>query len=61
MNYKNYDIGSNVKSLDELLKQEFVFVNNKLYHKGWFKAWQLNYVASLIGANKIFKANRIEE
>ncbi len=55
---KNYEIGNNIKSLDELIKQEFIFFNNKLYNKGWFKGWQLNYVASLIAANKIFKAIR---
>lgn len=42
-----------ITSIDELIKQEFVIFKAwdgemKVYHAGWFRSWQLQYIESLI-------------
>ena len=35
-----YVKGEPIKSLDELMAQELICFNNKIYHRGWFGGWQ---------------------
>lgn len=43
---RKYKPGGYIISLDELMKQEFVYCAGKLVHKGWFCSWQLRYANS---------------
>ena len=49
-----------ITSLDELLKQEYVYViqgvNKKLFHIAFVQNWQLQYVNNLINQKRIVKA-----
>lgn len=38
---RKYKPGGYIISLDDLMKQEFVYCAGKLVHKGWFGSWQL--------------------
>ena len=58
---KKYKMGDVIKSLDELAKQEFVFVHEKLYHRGWFCAWQFRYCLASVEAGHVRKAVKIEK
>jgi hypothetical protein len=54
---KKYSKGEPIKSLDELVSQEFVYWHDKITHKGWFLGWQLKMVLDAIqDGNVIFKA-----
>lgn len=57
---RKYKKGDRVTSIDELLKQEFVYWNNKITHKGWFGSWQLRMTANAIKNGSIYKAIKKE-
>lgn len=41
MSYKRkYRKGAKITSLDELAKQEFIYLSDKIFHAGWFSSWQ---------------------
>ena len=62
MSKRKYTRGEHILSLDELAKQELVFVDHKVYHFGWFGSWQFRQLANMIGADgRIYYANRKEE
>ena len=63
---KKYKQGEQIKSLDVLAEQEFIYVVYgkdcyKVYHKGWFSSWQFRNVDNLIGCGRVFKAEKIKE
>ncbi len=43
--------GGHILSMDEFVKQEFVFLNDKITHRGWFMSWQIRMVYSMLGEN----------
>lgn len=52
-----YHKGGHILSMDEFVKQEFVFLNDKITHRGWFMSWQMRMVYSMLGENgRIFYA-----
>jgi hypothetical protein len=54
---RRYTKGEPIKSLDELVSQEFVYWNDKITHKGWFLSWQIKMALNAIQTgNVIFKA-----
>ena len=53
---KRFRPGVPIRSLDELTRQEFVFFNGKLYHKGWFASWQLMWCATHIRYGELLYA-----
>lgn len=55
-----YRRGDRITSLDELVKQEFVYWNHKITHHGWFKSWQLRMTENAIKAGRIYKAIKKE-
>ena len=55
-----YSKGDRITSLDELVKQEFVYWNDKITHHGWFKSWQLRMTENAIKAGRIYKAIKKE-
>lgn len=55
-----YVKGEPIKSLDELMAQELICFNNKIYHRGWFGGWQLLFANRIIVAGRVFKVTRTE-
>lgn len=58
--------GEKIASIDELVKQEFVLFKAwdgemKVYHAGWFRGWQLQYVDNLIKKGWLFYAIKKEK
>ena len=57
MGYKRkYKKGEKIKSLDELISQEFVYFYDKITSVGWFGSWQLRWAKSMLDNGKLFKA-----
>lgn len=63
MNYKRkYRKGERVTSLDELVKQDFIYWRDKVVHQGWFMSWQLRMAHQCVGEKGvIYYAIRVEE
>lgn len=62
MAYKRkYRKGNRITSLDELMKQEFVYVWDKVTALGWFGSWQLRLARSYIQRGCLYYAERIED
>ena len=61
MNKRKYKPGGYIISLDDLMKQEFVYCAGKLVHKGWFGSWQLRYANSELARLHIREAKKIED
>lgn len=58
MSKRKYKPGGYIISLDELMKQEFVYCAGKLVHKGWFGSWQLQYANSELAQLRIREAKK---
>ena len=56
---RKYQKGEKITSLDELAKQEFIYVNNQITHVGWFASWQLRFVMRLLKAGWLYYAEKI--
>jgi hypothetical protein len=62
MAYKRkYRKGDKITSLDELVKQEFVYVHGKITHVAWAKSWQVSLALMYIERGSIYYAEKIEE
>lgn len=48
---RKYRKGGHILSLDELVKQDFVYWHDKIHPRGWFLSWQLRMTARAIGEN----------
>jgi len=48
-----------ITSIVELMEQDFVFWYDKVYHKDWFKWWQIEWAIGQIGNKTIRKAVHI--
>jgi len=51
-----YRQGTQITTIEELMKQDFIMVHNKVYHKGWFRSWTFNYVLSQLERGQIYEA-----
>jgi hypothetical protein len=56
---RKYKKGDPITSLDELMKQEFIYYRHKITHKGWFMSWPLRSVENYISAGRLFKAVKV--
>ena len=62
MTYKRkYTKGDAITSLDELAAQEFVYIHDKIYHRGWWQSLQFSFVKRKMDAGCIRKAERTVE
>ena len=62
MAYKRkYRKGEKITSLDELMKQEFVYFRDKITHIGWFCGWQVRMAEAYIQSGMVYYAERISE
>jgi hypothetical protein len=53
---RNYVKGEQINTFDEFMKQEFIFHNNQVVHKGWFWGWTIHFAKSQIQSKAIFYA-----
>ncbi|MBE6557542.1 MAG: hypothetical protein E7661_00775 [Ruminococcaceae bacterium] len=51
MSNRKYVRGEHIESLDELAKQDLVYMDHKVYHRGWFGSWQFRLLAGMVGKN----------
>ena len=58
---KKYHKGDSIYSLDEIAKQDFVYIGDKIYHAGWFKSLQFSYINRQMNSGYVFKAERRAE
>ena len=52
---KKYRKGEPIKSLEEMLEQEFVMFNDKVYHKAWMKQWHIGLAEEWIKMGMLYK------
>ena len=47
-----------VTTVDQFDEQEYIWVNGKVYHCGWFKSWQYRQVSDLIKSGRVYEVVR---
>lgn len=52
--------GDQITSLDELVKQEWIYVFDKITHNGWFMSWQFRMAKTFMDRGYLFYAKRNE-
>lgn len=55
---RKYRKGKRITSLEELYKQDFVYVFDKITHRGWFGSWQIRFAQQCINRGILFYAHR---
>ena len=55
---RKYRKGAKITSLDELAKQEFIYVHDKITHAGWFISWQFRLAYSYIKRGWLYYAEK---
>lgn len=58
---RKYSKGEPIKSLNELVQQDFVYWNDKITHKGWFTGWQVRMTLNAIKQGTLCKAIKNKE
>lgn len=58
---RKYRKGEKITSLDELAKQEFIYVFDKITHTGWFTSWQFRLAIRYIQRGCLYYANKCTE
>lgn len=58
---RKYRKGEPVRSMDELVEQEFVYWHDKIYARGWFMAWQMQMALKIIERGEVYLAIRKDE
>jgi hypothetical protein len=53
--------GDPITSLDELVKQEWIYVFDKITHNGWFMNWQFRMAKTYMERGYLFYARKNEE
>lgn len=57
---RKFNRGEKIRSLDEICTQDFIWWKNKVYHKGWFRSWQFQFLFNHIYIYEdIYKIERI--
>lgn len=58
---RKYQKGEKITSLDELAKQEFAYIGEKIYHWGWFMSMQARLLDMYIKKDWVYKAVKKEK
>ena len=60
---KKYKQGDLIRSLDELMAQEFIMMRGKVYHFGWFNSWPVRSCKWYLDRGLLFRVemNRVGE
>jgi hypothetical protein len=57
---KKYKVGKRIKSLNQLMKQELIYVKYGYYfrilHWGWFQNYQFRLIVNYLKCGKLYKA-----
>lgn len=53
---RKYRKGRLITSIDELSKQDFIYMNDKIYHQGWFQSWPLRTIMIGLENNRLYSA-----
>ncbi len=56
-----YQQGERIKTIDELIDCEFIYLHHKVYHYGWYASWPLRLVVYYVRSGMLYKAERIGE
>lgn len=57
---RKYERGEKITSLEEMVKQDCIYCNDKVTHRSWFMSWQINMAVNSIAAGRIYYAIRKE-
>lgn len=60
LNKRKYIKGDKITSFDELMSQEFIYYNGKIYHFGWFGGWQARWIKIRLDRGCFYKAVKKE-
>ena len=55
---RKYHPGEVIVSLDEMSAQEFIYIHDKIYHRGWWQSLQFRFLKLHMDAGYIRKAIR---
>lgn len=59
MAYKRkYRRGDRITSVNELVEQEFVYLDSKIIHRGWFMSWSFFFAANSVYNGRVYYAVR---
>jgi hypothetical protein len=61
MSKQKYKKGLQIKNIDSLIKQEFIYHHDKVLHAGWFLSWSIHFAIKQIAIGTIFYAIKINE
>lgn len=56
-----YIKGEPITSLDELMKQEFVYFGGKVVNVGWFQNWQIGWTNRYLKYYGVFEAINLQD
>jgi hypothetical protein len=56
-----YIKGEQIKNFNEFLKQEFIYHQQKLLHRGWFLSWNVMFAANQINNGNLYYAIKIKK
>ena len=45
-----------IKTIDDMMKEDFIIVHNKVYHRGWFTSWPCRLAQNYIGHGVMYYA-----
>lgn len=60
-NRQKYRRGGKILSMDELVRQDFVYFHDKIYHQGWFLSWQLRWAVTRLKWGELYYAIREDD
>jgi hypothetical protein len=58
---RKYRKGKPITSLDELSKQEFIYVFDKVTHCGWFMSWQFRLAKQFLERGFLYYAEKASD
>lgn len=61
MRKRKYKPGDVIGSLDDLIRQDFIFMNGKVYHRGFFLSWSIHFILNSLGNGCLRYAVREED
>ena len=56
---RKYRKGKRITSLNELAKQEFVYLFDKITHRGWFMSWQFSLAQRYVERGWLYRAEKV--
>ena len=56
---KKYKKGKQITSLEELVKQQVIYANDKITHNGWFMSWQISFAKRWLERGWLFYAEKV--